>query len=380
MKKTWMFFILLSSQVVVSTHATYTIEDLVILSETGEHQEFLDHAKDIKPTKRDKKWRTLVSKEASLLIDELKKNSSYTKENFNKIEKLAKWSVLKSDEFFHVKRNSFALKYFKNCYLSKTTKALCTKDISHFWRRSNKDADTGYKLSMLIRGFLPKQSTWSIVKDIIKSNQSKYYCGDAFIQDEVHKKLSTLDLENRTVTARKVLLQNLAHLKCWNKLITHFKKEINFLPSSESSSLYYTLTTFNQISRSQKDLWLTMYLLDDPTSGPLLNMAWNNIKELAQNYERRIEVLEKLKTLRPLPGDSFNNASLAITKHLNKYFPEYIATYAKTCLHYLEGTKQFRFGNPTVYCDSLFKRNKYEAKSKLLEKNLSDRYSAIKKL
>jgi hypothetical protein len=380
MNKTWMFFILFSPLVATATMASYTINDLIILSQSGEHQEFIDHAKDIKPTKRDKRWKKLVSKQANLLIDELRTSKNFSKQSYLKVEKLALWSTLKTDEFFHIKRNSYALMYFKSCFISSKEKESCSKDLKSFWPRSNKDPDTGHKLSLLLRGFTPKNSAWPIVKDIIVSNQSEYYCSDLFIQETVHKKISTMDLEKRSPTARKMVLQSIAHLKCWNKLIPYFKKEITLLPSSETTSLYFSLVAFNQMTQIEKDLWLTMYLLDDPRKGPLLNMAWNNVKELSQNFERRIKVLEHLKALSPLPGDSFNNSSLAITRHFNKYFPEYISAYAKTCLSYLEGTRNFKFGNPTLYCDSLFKRNKYEAKNKFLDQSLSTRYSAIKSL
>ncbi len=375
-----MFFILFSLFAALPAGASYTIDDLIILSQTGEHQEFIDHAKDIKPTKRDQRWKRLVSKQAELLIDNLRNTKSFSKKNLLKIEKLALWPTLHQDEFFQVKRNSYSLQYFKHCFLNNSKKENCAKDLKLFWMRSNKDPDTGHKLSLLLRGFTPKQSAWPVVKDIILSSQSQYYCNDAFIQETVHKKLSSIDLEKRSSSARKILLQNLAHLKCWNKLIPYLKEEISLLPSAETSSLYYALIAFKQMNQTQKDLWLTKYLLDDPRQGPLLNSAWYNLKELSQHFERRIAVLNRLKALSPLPGDSFNNLSLAITRHFNKYFPEYITAYAKTCLSYLEGTRSFQFGNPTVHCDSLFKRNKYEAKSEFLGQSLSSRYSAIKKL
>jgi len=68
--------------------------------------------------------------------------------------------------------------------------------------------------------------------------------------------------------------------------------------------------------------------------------------------------------------------SKAITNHFNRYFPEYLRTYAKTCLSYLEGEKVFEYGNPTPNCESFFeKKNK-----KFISKRFYKRFKSAKRL
>lgn len=376
-QKTWMFFIIISLAVPAGLAASYTIEDLEILASTNSYLEFIKHAKDIKPSQRKVKWKKLVIEQSIGLLDELRKEKNYKKSSFALVEDVANWPTLKKDEFFQLKRNAYTIEYFKHCFSTEKVPSVCQKELNSFWLRSNKDTDTGYKLAELVAGFMPQHDQWELIGDILKSEQSHFYCQKSLIKKSFVKHLKEITIDAKNDYARKIKLQNIADIKCWNVVLPELKKELWSSSPSMSKNVYRTLTSFNQLSLQEEDLWLTLYLLDNPQVGNLFNISWNRLKELANNFDRRNVVHRKLKRMDPLPGNSFNHKSQAITRHFNKHFPEYIATYAQTCIDYLEGTRHFSYGNPTLYCDQLFARDK-EQRRRMIPHGLHSRYSVIK--
>jgi hypothetical protein len=363
---------------IASTSNVYTIDDLKVLAEGNSYREFLAHAKDIAPTKRDKQWRRLVVSQAIGLVDELRSEKNFKKKSFKLAESIASWTILKRDEFYQIKRDAYALSYFNHCFTHASQIKLCRRELLAFWQRSLKKPDTGFKLATLLQGFLPTSEKWSLIKEVMTQADSHFYCQKPLILNTFITHLTSLELEITNNIARKFKLQAMADIKCWNALLPQIKQELWTLPPTEGRNLYHTLISFNQLNQTDQDLWLTLYLLDNPVVGDLFNIAWNRLKELGSQFKRRHAVHQRLRTNEPLPGNSFNHKSLSITRHFNRYFPEYIATYAKTCVDYLEGNKHFNYGNPTIYCDQLFTRDK-KGNNKVIIQTLHSRYSAIKK-
>ena len=353
----------------------YSLADLQVLSDNNEFREFFSHAKDVLPSKRKRKWRDLVIGEAKSYVDYLRSSKNYEMNSWNEIEKISSWTQLKYDNFYQIKLNSYAKSFFENCFVS-YQQNICLSKMNKFWQTSNKDSDLGYHFSKLASGLVQEELTWSFVNDIIKNQEGHYYCDKPLITDKLAQHLQVLTRTQVFSFKGKVKLQNMATAKCWKKMIPALKATMISLPASESNGIYFALNSLKQLNQKETDLWLTRYLLDKPQVGDTFNQAWNRVKELGSDFKRREAVLNSLTSLNRLPDESFSNESKAIIRHFNRYFPEYISNYAKTCLSYLEGTKIFEFGNPTPSCKNFFdQKNK-----KFISRNLRERFTKAKRL
>ena len=83
----------------------FSMEDLSILKAQKNFKEFLAHALDIRPSKRNKKWEKMVQDMATGHVTSILEKKQFSKKNFTFIESLLSWPTLKVDEFFLIKRN-----------------------------------------------------------------------------------------------------------------------------------------------------------------------------------------------------------------------------------------------------------------------------------
>ena len=74
----------------------YTLEDLKILKEQKNYFEFLNHALDIRPSKRDKSWEKMVQDMATGFISSTIEKKQISKDYFLFIEDLLSWPSLTS--------------------------------------------------------------------------------------------------------------------------------------------------------------------------------------------------------------------------------------------------------------------------------------------
>ena len=364
---------------------TYTIADLEVLQEGKNYKEFFKHAKDIIPTSRDRHWFEILSTMGTALIDEYRTNDQYTVENFSYIESLAKWPELKRDEFYQIKRNSFAVEYFRDC-LTKKDKNTCKPQMMKFWNSSNKDTETAFQLLGLHYGFFPQGNSWVFLREVIKGEQSRFYCDKPLIKNLSFRYLANLDNFLKDESQTNTKLKTLVSKDCWKKLNPYFLTELSNLPASEAKAAFLLLSSNNLLSEAQLDLWHVRYFLDRPEPGDLFNKSWNRLKIIGQNYDRRKAVLKSLKAEDPLPGRSFSTEdkrkAITLTKHLDSHFPEYLSFYTKTCLNYLEGKEVFPRGNPTLDCHQLFTLRSENKEQRLdtITQEISIRYSSLQKM
>ena len=365
----------------LASQIIYTKADLEVLKSGKNYEEFFKHAKDIIPTQRDQSWLNMVSTMSSDLVDQYRTLDKYGPSEFTLIESLASWPELTNDEFFQVKRNSYALTFFKRCLL-KEDKKPCYEQMESFWKTARQDPETGFQLLVLAEGFFPSKNSWSFIKKAVTSKFSKFYCPKDVVQHTIEKRLrrfSTLDYQSPQFPAK---LKLLANSQCWSKTIDFFETKLLDTNAKDQEVIFHTLNGLELLSPQLKHTYLTKYFLEGPTPGLLLNLAWSNLEKLSQDYSLRKKVLEKLKELDPLPGAIFTNENKdqVFTRHLVKTFPEYLTTYTKTCVKYLDGSQVFPYGNPTLNCHYLFKMNEKEVLGeKVISQPLRIRYSGLMK-
>lgn len=349
----------------------YNIKDLEVLESNKSYKEFLDHALDIRPSSRTKNWTEMVKGMAvGFLKDQIKKKA-YTKDNFAYIEGLSRWASLKTDGYFLHKRREFALTYLKQCQGPH-----CTRDIMSFWYSTElKDGETAKKLALTLKQIDPKATLTPFLKVIGNDDYSLYHCKKPWIQAEVFSLLTEpLRMEKEKQLVR--LLNQIVGPECWKSLRPVIHQALIKGPGMKQDYAYALLSAKKDLTPEWEDFYYVSYFLGNPTPGKKFNKAWNRLKDIGQNYGRRVNVLKKLKQIDPLPGKLFSiidsGKKNTLIRFFNKNFPEYVTYYSKTCLSYLSGTVNFANGNPTPDCDNLFE-------TKFVEDRIRTKYSAIKK-
>jgi hypothetical protein len=336
----------------------FSIKDLSILEKQKNYEEFLNHALDLRPSQRNKRWRNMVQNMATGYISSLIKRKQFTQKYFLFIESLLSWPTLKTDEFFLIKRNRYGIHYLKNCFKKNINHKPCSQKLLNFWY-NNKDPELGLKLGQIIQKSKVSLEVWKFYSKATLSPFSKFYCKDKFLQRAFFKKISlVLEKEELHEKAQLKALNFLAHPNCWSLFLPLLKRNLFSNQQIYREHTFKILDLKKFLSREEKDSFLTFYILKGPLVGQIFNQAWNTVKELGQSYIRRANVLQKLKYMDPLPDDIFalshSNKRKTLVDFMYRNIPEYFSLYSKTCLKYLKGSK-FKIGNPTLYCKEFFK-------------------------
>ena len=357
----------------------YTMADLEILENQKSYEEFFGHALDIRPSKRQKDWREMVSNMALDFIDHNIRVQNYDNKSFLLTEKLSTWPALKSDEFFQIKRNNFALKWLKKCLIKQNSH--CRGQISQFWKRSIREPDTGFKIAQLIKGFYPYEDTWQYLSSIVQHKMANFYCHKDIVVNrldkEIYYQLSEKSLKEKEIKQR---LDLLANQTCWSKALPELKNKLLRGQTQYNQTLFLALKSKGHLSYKEEDTFLTLELLKGPSKGVIFNLAWNRLLELGQKPKRRENLKMALVQMDPLPGKVFSSKNTALKTSLlrlfSQNFPEYLDHYGKTCLDYMEGKTSFPHGNPTIECRDLYQFTKGKP---WISQGLQLRYSGLKK-
>lgn len=350
--------------------ALYDIKDLEVLESSKSYKEFLDHAKDIRPSSRDKHWSEMVSNMATSYLKDLSSKKAYQKENFDYVQALSHWSELKTDSYFQHKRLEYSVDYLQKC-MGKH----CTTDLTSFWNTARQSGDLAKKLALILKELDPAASLSSFMKVIGHDDYALYHCKKPWIQSEIFKFI-TEPIRMKEEAKVKETLQAYVGRECWKSLRPIVHAALLRGPGLKQDYAFTLLNTMEKLAIEWSDFYYVSYFLGGPIPGKTLNEAWRTVKELGQNYSRRSSVLKKLSQLDPLPGKLFSlidtDKRKTFVSYLKKNFPEYISHYSKTCLSYLGGEVDFINGNPTPDCDNL-------ADGGFFEDRIKTKYSALKK-
>ncbi len=363
--------------------ALYTIKDLEILERANDYSEFLSHAKDIPPTKRDSHWKEMVQGVAEKFVVDCEKNSRFEEKWFSYIESLLMWPEIISDVIFLNNRASYGVKYLDYC-LTKKIDEKCKDEVSKFWKRTpGQDPYLATGLLTLIGKYKISTDTWPLYSTIARSDGSTFLCRrqdvkDSLIQElitRIDKKAQGVLLPNQDL---QIIIYEIMNDDCWAELKKDLVTSLYSKSPLRREISFTLLYGQNSLSQDEIDTFSAFFILSGPTAGPIFNIAWNNVKNLGLNFERRNEVLKKLQLMDPLPGELFNifdqKKKTILLNHLHKNFPEYLDHYAKTCIDYLSGKNKFPNGNPTIQCKDFFKN---VSGTDLISSKLQQEYMSI---
>jgi hypothetical protein len=334
------------------------MSDLQTLADENNFIEFFDHALDIRPSERLEKWKEMVTKMAESYAQSITTKAPVEKKDFYKIENLFTWPSLKSNDIFKQRRQEIGLKYLTNCF---KTKPHCWKDLSHFWDKDKQDTDLAIKLAELTLTIEPKTiSTWDFLETALKGPLSEFYCQKEFVQNSIWEKL---ELDYVRLNKKGDLLKKIDQTLHHDCLIPFNKWAgsvfLNPRKIEDRELAFQILEAQGKADGQLKDLFYSIYLLENPSKGDLFNLSWNRLIELSKSEVRRSRVLEEIKKIDPLPDALMSSSDLgkkkAILLHFKHHFPEYIQFYVEQCLQYYQGTSSFKNGNPTIRCQELMK-------------------------
>ena len=348
----------------------YNIQDLEVLEQEKSFKEFFSHAKDVRPSKRNKAWKEMVHSMAMQYLDSLKLSQG----NIGSLNKefildISKWAHLSDDEFFIKKRDTIIIQYFAYCFQKEEFNS-CFNEATNFYKKYKIHDEFGFRLLEAINKISfkeqstidylvqAKQSFWPFLAKLVKKPISEFYCAQSPLKEAIEQKLITEIYHNSDY---KIL--DHFHPDCWKVLKKTFIKTVFTHTDAYTRKKVYKIIE-NNVRLSQIDT--QTYTMLQMLSGIKLDstevmLFWDRLKQLSRNYELREKVNTRLKAILPLPGNVFEGTTKQqkiIIKAISNYFPEYIDYYSSTCLDHLSGDKDTDGGNPATKCHELFKLSK----------------------
>lgn len=336
--------------------ANYTLQDLEALSADGAHEEFFQHALDIRPSERLGPWREMMSKMGVLLTKSLQAKTLLKRQDFNKIESLYTLPVLREDDSFKVRRQELGLRYLEKCLKSANP---CNDDLKAFWEKDPTDPELAVKLAEIIHA-LPNSPLplWTFLDVALKSPLSEFFCKKPFVMKSLWDKFEVDYIRLGVQGDLLKKIDSTVHPDCLPSLNKEAITRLHSPQKTMDRELgFQILKAQNKVNASMSDFFYTVYLLEKPSQGELFNYAWGRLKELGNASIRRDEVMKQLKKLDPLPDDIFSSMDQTkkrvILGHFKNNFPEYLDFYASECVQYYGGKVSYPHGNPTIHCQEL---------------------------
>lgn len=353
----------------------YSMVDLEALEKDQAYGEFFAHAMDIRPSERNDYWKTMVQNMGEGLLKAMLNKNRLERADYKQMEDLAGWNVLRTNEFFRLKRQELAMRWFTQCFNEDSSAASpCWQDVVTFWEVDRREPDLAGRLLALLAPRLPSSvpapenpehrarslvTPLFLLSPVILSPLAELQCRKPEVQQVVWDSLRQSWLNNVKGKAFSVLMSELAHKDCWPALVPAAHEQWKTGAGSDSLTLSYLLLKSQQaLTPLEADLFYVHYLLGSPARGETFNLAWNRVQQMAEQPSQREAVMNVLKQWHPLPGQLFMDLDTAkrrtVARHLQRYFPEYLDFYARTCVDFFGGKRRFPQGNPATNCHELF--------------------------
>ncbi len=360
--------------------SAYNLADLTVLAQEGPYQEFLDHAHDIRPSERGEEWKSMVTKMALKHANHTLSQSPIPKNAFKKTEELYRWPVLRQDDVYRARRTEIGVRYLKICL---STENPCWEDLQSFWKEDSSDPDMAVSLAEMIKDKKDAPYTlWTLLERPLKTPFSEFYCKKDFVMRTLWEKLSVDYLKLGVNGNFLSKIEETIHADCLPTLVSESKKRVVSPDNEGDRELgFEILKSTGKADQKLRDFFYTLYLLEHPSQGELMNLAWNNLNQLGKSADRRERVMEQLRSLDPLPdnimGSMDETKRRVVLRHMKANFPEYFDYYSEQCVSYYGGTKKFSRGNPTMKCESLMKS---DLAGELLPASKIEQFQSVKKI
>ena len=341
----------------------YTKEDLDILHSNQQYQEFLAHAKDIRPSERTEIWNNQVLDMAKLFLDDAIKYKQFTTANFDQLERIMKLGHVALNEVFLFKRKEFVVGFLEECFKKDQTN--CTNLAVKILKASPlKDKITSIPseigLVLLNHGVKDHEVLLPFFKLAFISEQSQFLCRKEEVRNYIFNWFKEFNSSPKTTKQIKLFSADNFAPECLSSILNFFITDYIKLTSSyDREQILSWLIHLEYLEAKEIDTLLAIYLLKNPVNGDVFNLAWNKIKNLGENFSGRENIIKKLNSLDPLPDDIFGLGDPLREKTLfnliSGNLPEYIDHYSQSCIDYYSGSKNFPNGNPTIKCRDFYR-------------------------
>lgn len=338
----FIFIVLHCTAFSATVSAKYTWEDLQVLQQEKNYVEYLDHALDLEPSKRNASWKTVTETMGLGYIESLVAEEKVPTDSWHRIEKISDWPIFKDNEFFTKVRDKYILHTIRVC-VRKIQKD-CEKNALDLLSSFEHELTFPAAFLELTAPILKNQNQrFTIALPLLKNQLSEFYCKKSPVKQVVLNQIS-----------QEASAVDLIHKDCLKVL----KAELEDLSLNGNSSAKRLLNANNLATANFTKLSILIDFLNNPElSSSEVDTAISNLEGLSKSPKDRKELIKDIKRLDPLPGRIFadqGKKNLSKLKLIERNFPEMIDLYARTCLEYLTGSKKFRFGNPTPECHSFF--------------------------
>ena len=339
----------------------YNMSDLKALSSNNAYLEFFEHAKDIRPSKRDKDWQDMCLKMAKSFMNSYAKKD-ISEQDFQMISSVLSYPHFDKDELFIEKRERFLAKIIGR-YAQNNLDEEVIKMTSKLYKEFKNTKYFGLYISENLWNTFKKNDVHNkhidffndLLTPLTRSKFSEFYC---------HKS-PTKDVLVYMIVKQSKRIQ--VHQDCQKKLIPSIESYLYQNNNQERKRAFKYLSSIKEIK--PKDL-ATYHVLNLLNGKKIAKNNWDKtidaLNYFKENYTVRQSTMDILDKYDPYPDTYFNvyekKQLKALTRILSKSFPEYIDRYAKDCLDYLSGKVVFRNGNPTPHCHRYMEISK-ESKS-----------------
>lgn len=373
----------------------YTLKDLEVLEREKNFNEFLSHVNDIRPSERQKLWRDMYQSMAMELVDTKIREKDFSLKSFRQIEATGRASALANDEFFQLRRAQYAQKFFSECYLQSSLSAPsnsdytiknCDKELNSFWTFSRRDPDVGLALAELLDKYPSTLSAWPFYQRAINDSVAPIYCDKPLVQKAIIKKLTQETFDPAFNGDYKTLTNGLVPEKCFAKLIPTLKEMTSSALTNglEKEMALNILEAKGKINPADEDMLAVVYLLDGPVVGDKMNVAWNKVEKMSENFNKRKDVMEKIKGLDLIPDKIFKDPesprNKAIINLFARNFPEILNYYGDRCVDLLDTKVEMPANIASGHQCSQFLRSAQAVKKEgqqWISDTVATRYSAL---
>jgi len=354
------FFLTIYSTTIIarSPALLYSKDDLDILYHNKQYQEYLAHAKDLRPTMRDEAWEKQVLEMAQMFINDLNKTRAFTNRNKNEVTRIMKLAKVSKSEVFALSRKEFMTGYLEECFQRREKN--CVNHAQEILNETpNKttlvDIPASFGLVLLENNINSVEIIHPFLKNAFISERSQFLCRKPAVKTYILNWFKAFNATARSKKEIKLFSADNFHPNCLTTVLNYYVANFSHLNSPiNREQVINWLHASDYLSTEEIRTLLAIFLLKGPVNGDIFNYAWNSMKEMGENFQFRTPVINKLKTLDPLPDDIFGISDPLREKTLfnliSKNLPEYIDHYTKNCLDYYLGNKDFPNGNPTINC------------------------------
>lgn len=340
----------------------YTLLDLEVLESEKNTEEFFKHYREIRPSERQKRWREITQNMGILWIQNSIKEKKFSREHFQLLEERTKGSPFAEDEHFQHYKRQYLTHYFDSCFENKH--AHCHEHLEKALMNTILESEWSYQFVTKHLNLLKTNELKILIKSVLQSSDGEIYCGklsfftpllNLYIEEKVHQDELQKNITKELITSN-----------CRKKLKEQIQSHLFEIPRYKRLDAFLFLDELKLLSPETKEIFYVIYTLDIAEIGDTLNLAWNFVQSLGENYQKRKKILEKLLKLKTLPGETIfktpdYDRHQAIIKLFKKNFPEYLDHYASSCLKFLNGGNSEQ---KVLNCHEFFTTNEIEQKWK----------------